>query len=295
MDKYTIQDFHKQFPDDDACLDWLFRRFYPNGVICEKCDRETKHYKTAGRPSYQCEFCGNHVHPMAGTIFEKSTTPLSLWFYGMYLMAQTRCGISAKQLQRELGVTYKTAWRMYKQVRSMLDEADLSLWGSVEIDESYYGGRKRGGKRGRGAPGKTIVAGAVERKGRVVARVIPDVKATTLVPFALGRVLPASTVYTDELPSYNHLKRHGYVHRRVHHASRVYVDGDAHTNSIEGFWSLTKRGIGGVYHAVSEKYLQSYLNEYAFRYNRRNDAEPMFHSFLGRVARPTGRSSALPS
>ncbi len=177
---------------------------------------------------------------------------------------------------------YKTAWRMYKQIRSMLIE-NLVLEGeSVEVDETYIGG-KRHGTRGRGAKGKSIVAGAVERGGRIVARKIPNVKARTLLPFVKEKVLPRSIVYTDELKSYDNLKRMGYEHKRVHHASKVYVMGDAHTNSIEGFWSLVKRGINGVYHAVSDKYLQSYLNEYAFRYNRRNNGAAIFGEVVSRI------------
>ncbi|HEX9928621.1 MAG TPA: IS1595 family transposase, partial [Pyrinomonadaceae bacterium] len=283
MQKFTIKDFEKQFPNDDVCLEWLKNHLFPNGVFCVKCQKITNHYKVASRKSYSCQSCGNHFHPTAKTIYHKSSTPLRLWFYATYLMASTRCGISAKQLERELGVTYKTAWRMFKQIRSMLSEDDTQLCGKVEVDETYVGGRKKGGKRGRGSENKTIVAGAVERQGKVVARVVPNVKSATLVPFIYEKVLPSSLIFTDELPSYNSLKYQGYEHKRVHHAENVYVLGDAHTNSIEGFWSLVKGGIRGVYHSVSAKYLQSYFNEYAFRYNRRKAIEPMFMSFLRQV------------
>lgn len=157
------------------------------------------------------------------------------------------------------------------------------LSGSVEADETYVGGIRKG-KRGRGAAGKTIVGGVVERKGRIVAKVIPDVKAKTLLPLIQRHVLSASTIYTDELPSYWKVGKLGYQHRRVHHASGVYVDGDATTNTIEGFWSLIKRSIGGAHHAVSAKYLQSYLNEYTFRWNHREDKSPMFATILQRLA-----------
>ena len=283
MQKYTIQDFNRDFPDDDACLEWLRRHLHPDGIFCKVCQRITKHHRVVSRPSYSCDWCGHHVHPTAGTIFEKSTTSLRLWFHAFYLMAQTRCGISAKQIERETGVTYKTAWRMFDKIRGLLGESVTPLSGEVEIDETYMGGKRRGGKRGRGAPGKTVVAGAVERRGRVVAVKAENVRAATLLPFIREHVLPRTNVYTDELPSYNRLRAHGYVHRRIHHASRIYVAGTVHTNTIEGFWSLLKRGISGVYHAVSEKYLQSYLNEYAFRYNHRNDEQPMFKTMLGQV------------
>ncbi len=283
MQKYTLKDFEKQFPNDDVCLEWLKNYLYPNGIFCETCQKITNHYRVASRKSYSCQFCGNHVHPTADTIYHKSTTPLRLWFYAVYLMASTRCGISAKQLERELGVTYKTAWRMFKQIRSMLAEDDRTLSGKVEADETYVGGKMKGGKRGRGSENKTIVAGVVERQGAVIARVVPDVKAKTLIPFIQEKVLPETMVFTDEFPSYNQLSNKGYEHERVFHAQEIYVIGEAHTNSLEGFWSLVKTGIRGVYHQVGSKYLQSYVNEYAFRYTRRFDTTPMFVSFLKQV------------
>lgn len=286
MQKYALTDFEREFPNDDACLEWLKNYLYPNGIFCETCVRVTKHHKVASRRSYSCDYCGHHVHPTADTIYHKSSTSLRLWFYAVYLMASTRCGISAKQLERELGVTYKTAWRMFKQIRSMLDEDRDPLSGQVEVDETYGGGKPRYKgqyKRGRGSENKTIVAGMVQREGAVVARVVDNVKADTLIPFVQEKVLPKSVVYTDEWPSYDSLPSKGYEHKRVHHAQKIYVIGDAHTNSIEGFWSLVKNGIRGVYHSVSSKYLQTYFDEYSFRYNRRHDITPMFRSFLTQV------------
>jgi transposase-like protein len=235
MQKYTLLDFEKQFPNDDVCLEWLKNYLYPDGIFCENCQKITNHYRVVSRKSYSCQFCGNHVHPTADTIYHKSTTPLRLWFYAVYLMASTRCGISAKQLERELGVTYKTAWRMFKQIRSMLAENDTQLSGKVEADETYVGGKMKGGKRGRGSENKTIVAGVVERQGSIITRVVPNVQAKTLVPFIQEKVLPSTLVFTDELRSYNSLKYQGFEHKRVHHAQMIYVIGDAHTNSIEGF------------------------------------------------------------
>jgi transposase len=153
MQKFTIKDFQKQFPNDDVCLEWLKENLYPEGIFCDTCQSVTKHHKIASRRSYSCQTCGHHVHPTADTIYHKSTTPLTSWFYAVYLMASTRCGISAKQLERELDVTYKTAWRMFKQIRSMLAEDDATLSNVVEVDETYYGA-PQGGKRGRGAGNK---------------------------------------------------------------------------------------------------------------------------------------------
>jgi transposase-like protein len=205
----------------------------------------------------------------------------------MYLMGSTRCGISAKQIQRETGVTYKTAWRMFKQIRILLSE-DVQLEGSsVEIDEAYYGGKRKGGtgRPMRGDRVKSPILGMVERKGRVVARVIPDTTAKTLCGTVRQYVLPASTVFTDELPAYNTVSEgRRYIHHRINHSSKVYVMGNVHTNTIEGFWSLIKRGIGGVYHSVSQKYLQSYLDEYSFRYNRRDQGNLIFTSILKKVS-----------
>jgi len=282
MKHYTIDNFNEDFPNDDACLEWLKNNRWPDGIYCKKCQRITKRHKVSNRSAYACDFCGNHVYPMAGTILEHSATPLHLWFRAMFLMASTRCGISAKQLERELGVTYKTAWRMFTQIRSMLGEDIMSLLQEVEVDETYIGGRRRG-KRGRGAEGKTPVFGMAQRNGNVIAVIVPNVQAKTLVPIIKEKVLPSSTVYTDEYQVYDSLRKHGYKHKRVHHQSKVYVLGDAHTNTIEGFWSLVKRGIDGVHHAVSAKYLQDYINSYSFRWNHRDDETPMFLQILSRL------------
>jgi transposase-like protein len=198
-------------------------------------------------------------------------------------MAQTRGSISAKQIQRETGVTYKTAWRMCNLIRSKLDEDSSPFSGEVEVDESYFGGRRKG-KRGRGAEGKTAVVGVAQRKGRLKAVVVPDTKSQTVLPIVEDSVVKGSQVYTDEYPIYNPLSRKGYKHDKVLHSHNIYVMGNVHTNTVEGFWSLCKNGIRGVFHSVSPKYLQYYLNEYAFRYNHRDDETPMFMTMLSRLA-----------
>src|SRR3984893_4801351 len=188
--RYTINQFNAEFPDDDACLEYIKEQRWPNGIThCAKCDKETKHYRITGRTAYACDYCGTHIYPLAGTIFEKTSTSLRLWFYSMYLMGSTRCGISAKQIQRETGVTYKTAWRMFKQIRSLLSEGDLQLEGpTVEMDETYMGGTRKYG-RGRPMVGdrkKTAVAAIVERKGRIVAKAVEDVNPHYLFEPRLG-------------------------------------------------------------------------------------------------------------
>jgi transposase-like protein len=281
MNKYTISQFNNQFPDDNACLEWLKNYLYPNGITCKQCSKVTNHSKLSNLPVYSCNLCGTHVHPKAGTIFQDSRTPLRQWFYAMFIISATRCGISAKQLQRELGVTYKTAWRMFYQIRCLMDE-DCKLDNTVELDETYIGARKPG-KRGRGAAGKASIFGMAERKGNIEAVVTSDLKRTTLYPIIKEHVLPKSMIYTDEFQAYTGLSQEGYRHKRVHHASKVYVSGDVHTNTIEGFWSLLKGGISGVYKAVGQKHLQHYVDEYAFRYNHRKDEQPMFLTVLKQI------------
>jgi transposase-like protein len=291
---YSLMEFELDFPDDAACLDALVTALHSNGIYCPTCKTITKHHRETKRPSYCCQNCGHREHPMRGTIFQDSATSLKLWFYAAYIMSATRCGISAKQLGREIGVTYKTAWRMFNLIRKMLHEGTdgMKLSGKVEIDESFYGGKeknkhqnKKFSDHSKGTVGKQPVWGAVERGGRVLARVVDDTKALTVLPHVREHVMPASMIFTDEAYIYEPLTGLGYGHKRVHHAAKVYVEGDAHVNTLEGFWSLTKNGIRGVYRSVSTKHLQMYLDEYAFRFNRRGRQSPMFSHFLGRIMR----------
>lgn len=295
--RYTMRDFQGEFPNDGACLEYIKEQRWPDGKAdCVKCGVVRKHHRVGNRTAYACDYCGHHIYPLAGTIFEKSSTSLRLWFYAMYLMGSTRCGISAKQIQRETGVTYKTAWRMFRQIRSLLSEGDLQLEGpTVEIDETYYGGvRKYGaGRPMRGDKKKAVIIAIVQRRGKAIAKVIPDISGASLLGFVRKHVIPGSTIYTDELSGYagigtmmtKHRQPARYRHLRIRHKDKVYVRGDIHTNSVEGFWSLLKRGINGVYHSVSRKYLQTYLDEYCFRYNRRHDGNLQFKSILRRASR----------
>ena len=296
MNKYSTKDFDKDFPNDDTCLEWLFQNRFPNGVTCEKCGKITKHYRIQSQPCYSCEFCGNHIHPMAGTIFEDTKFDhLRLWFKAVAYMAVTRCGISSRQLSRDLGVTVKTGYRMWKQIRSILKEGDeIKFAGKVEVDETYIGGKAHG-KRGRGSENKTVVLGMVERKGRVRAMVVPNVKAKTLVPAIEANVSKDATVYTDDLMSYDTLSKLGFEHKAIEHSKKIYVTGeDIHTNSIEGFWSQLKRSIDGTYHHVTAEHLQEYADEYSFRYSHRNDEEPMFKTMLNQVVKQASDKVLVP-
>jgi transposase-like protein len=165
---YSFYEFDHDFPDEAACLEWLVKHLYPDGITCPKCQKVTPHYRVKARPCYACQFCGHHEYPMRGTIFENSATSLRLWFHGFFLMAQTGCGISAKQLERELGVTYKTAWRMFNRIRSLLAHDADALSGEVEVDETHFNRSRRNRpgeprKRGR-SPGARVAVGAVERQ-----------------------------------------------------------------------------------------------------------------------------------
>ncbi len=309
--RYTLFEFDREFPTDDACLAYLMAERFPDGVPCERCGKVTKHYRDAGRPSFSCAFCGTHVHPMVGTIFQDSATSLRLWFYAIYLMASTRCGISAKQMERELGVTYKTAWRMFKQIRSLLTQEDAAPLGGegkiVEADEAFIGGRSKWRAHGRpkglggGWVGKMPVHGFAERgtggrKARIAAFVMPEEPGKTFTAQVTEsthvRVLPKSSLFTDTYVGYDKMGQRGYTHKRVNHTRRIYVAGEVHTNTIEGFWSLLRRGISGVYHGVSTKHLQSYVDEYVFRYNNREaTGRGMFEAFLDRASQPKPSAS----
>jgi len=316
--RYSLMEFMADFPDDAACLDFLWRtRYAEDGehAYCPKCEqvRSFARYGTAQRrQSWTCTGCGLHLHPTAGTVFHKSSTSLHLWFYAMYMMTSTRCGISAKQMERELGVTYKTAWRMFHLIRGELMGPGVDpLTGEVEMDETYIGGKPRQSDRAQwmnlptaaerrqaaqkwSDKKKVPVFGMVERGGQVAAQVVPSTQRQTLVPIVEARVSTDATLYTDDAKVYRGLRRNGYTdHHTVNHTARVYVDGQSHTQTIEGFWSLVKRGLDGSHHAVSAKHLQGYLNEYIWRYNHRDnnltehaEAPAMFALLLLRAALP---------
>ena len=278
---FSVRDFFKRFPDDDACLAHVMEQRYGLKGICPHCGVETTFHKIEGRKAYAGADCGDHIYPCAGTIFQDSRTPLQSWYYAIYLFIATRHGVSAKELQRTLGVTYKTAWRMGHQIRDLLAKANgfEALKGHVEIDETYVGGRhslKKGWVSGSRAQEKTIVLGMLQRGGRVVTEVIPDVKTKTIKPIVLDTIEPGATISTDELSSYNLLKNFDYEHGSVNHGKEEYVRGKHHINSLEGFWHLFKASVRGTHISVSEKHMQRYLNEFSFRSNYRARVNLMF-------------------
>lgn len=272
--KYSIQQFNKDFPDDAACLDHLFKARFGNAK-CPACGRVSAYHRQEGTAHYICNCGGHQVSPKKGTIFEKSSTDLYKWFYAMYLISVSKNGVSAKELERQLEVTYKTAWRIAYQIRELMKQNPTMFSGTVEADETYVGGKRRG-TRGRGAKGKTAVFGMTERKGRVYAKTIPNVKYKTIMPLIRENVKIGTEMMTDELGTYIHLRRDGYRHKTVKHSRKQYVSGKAHTNTIEGFWSQLKRSIDGTHHSVSSKHLQHYVDQHVWLWNHRTSSSSLF-------------------
>lgn len=283
--KLTVKEFFNRFPTDDACLDHVMEVRFGMQHRCEACGQESTFHRLTERRAYSCARCGDHLYPCAGTIFQDSRTSLQLWFYAIYLFVVTRHGVSGKELERNLGVTYKTAWRMAKQIRKLMTKAgnvDL-LKGHIEIDEAYVGGRRSGGKRGRGAEGKFIVVAMKEREGNMKAAIIENVRTTTLRPLVNENVEKGSTVSTDQLPSYRLLSADGYAHGAVNHHKLEYVRGIHHVNGVEGFWKLFKDSVRSTHIHISKKYANQYLGEFVFRSNYRGMQNAMFDLLIGAI------------
>ena len=277
----NIQAFNRRFPDNDSCLNHLMRVRYGERLTCFKCQKQATYYRVKGRRSFDCEHCGYQVYPTAGTPFESTRTPLRDWFFVMFLFATSRNGVAAKEVQRQLGVTYKTAWRMCNLIRKYMGyvDGDYPIGGpgkTVEIDETFIGGHDK-----KGEDDKAIVVGMVERGGDVLTRHLPSQRKVYALPQIKKFVKPGSKVYTDEAMAYRHLtERYGYEHEAVNHSAKEYVRGDVHTNTIEGFWANVKRGINGTYVHVSKKHLQTYLREFEYRHNLRQFPYLMFDCLL---------------
>jgi transposase-like protein len=288
MKQTNVRQFFQQFPTDEACLAHLFDVRFGQGHVCPKCEREAKWYPLASEKAYSCQWCGHHVHPMVGTIFEKSRTPLQLWFYAIFLFTTSRHGVSGKELQRQLGVTYKTAWRMASLIREHMAaiDGDAPIGGEgrvVEVDETYVGGRKKGAK-GRQTTNKTVVFGMIKRDGEIVTKVVPDVKKRTLQGHIQTHVEPGTEIHADEWVAYDGLDRKGYDLERVNkNETGQYVGPNGeHVNSIENFWRHLKQSIKGTHISVSPKYLERYAKEFEYRFNRRMRPEAMLGELLSR-------------
>ena len=278
----NFYEFQKQYPNDDACLRRIMiERYGGTELDCPKCGVFGKFYRMTKDRGYVCQHCGHHLHPTVGTPMERTRLPLHKWFYAMFMFSTSRHGVAAKELERQLDIPYKTAWRMAHEIRKYMARVD-GEWplggpgGDIEADETYIGGRTTGGKRGRGAPNKTVVFGMLERGGDVMTKVVPNVRKKTLQSIIKENVVKGSTVHTDELKSYSGLSKAGFEHETVHHGAGQYVDGDCHVNGIEGFWARLKLSIRGTHVHVSQKHLQKYVKEFEYRYNRRKRPDAIF-------------------
>jgi len=298
----TFFEFMDKFPSEDSIIKHYLSIRYPNGVTCNHCGSIKVYQEKKRRKVFSCNDCKSTFSPFKDTIFEKSATDLRKWFYAIHLFLNAKKGISGYQLQREIGVTYKTAWRMLKQIRiamgnNVRDEFYDTI---VEIDETYVGGRPRRGndrdddnngagstkpKRGRGT-NKTPVVGVIDRENKkVYAKVaLPDLKGRRLTAKQLIDILRTvskqengNIIVTDEFAGYNPLSRNNFVHLRIDH-SMAFAEGDIHTNTIESFWAILKRAIYGIYHHISVQHMQRYVDEFCFRYNNRK--EDMFNVIL---------------
>ncbi len=284
----SVKDFELQFPTESHCKRYLMENRWPDGVVrCPRCGFTASEHGTKDF-HWQCYNCGPKASyrfsVLVETIFENTNKPLRDWFKVMHLMLTAKKGISALQIMRYMGFgSYKTAWLMCHKVRAALGKTEFQkLIGYVEVDETFVGGKaknKHKGKGGRGdnggggATGKSIVAGAVQRKGNVVCRVIENTSSAVLSDFVRQTVdAKVSLISTDEALGYRKLKKE-FPMGMICHGAGQYVMGAVHTNTIEGFWSMVKRGIMGSYHKVSKKYLHLYVSEFEFGYNNRENAD----------------------
>jgi transposase-like protein len=278
----NLIDVTAEFNTDDKCLDYLEAMRWPNGVACIACGstkvsrivRETKS-KNKRKRLYQCleKECKHQFSPTAGTIFHDSHLPLPKWFAATALICEAKKGLSACQMQRHLKVNYRTAWHLCHRIREAMRDPKGLLSGTVEVDETYIGGRYDP-RRKKGPKELTPVVGLIERDGKIQTQVVPTPSRKMLIGTIKDRVLPGSRVITDQLAAYKSVGQN-YQHDVINHIS-AYVRGDVHTNTIENFWSLLKRGIIGSYHKVSVKHLDRYLSEFTYRFNRRGEQEDLF-------------------
>lgn len=283
MAKFTIKEFRKQFPDEDACIHKVFTLRYAKLECCPTCNEPAAWRRIKTRKCYQCRHCYTQVYPLAGTIFEKTTTSLLDWFFVIYLFTTTRNGVAAKEIERQLGVTYKTAWRMGHQVRALMKRIGYEkMKGFVEIDETYVNtGKKDPGTR-NGPNKHAPVLGMVQRMGDVVAYVMPNVTKDKVFPLINKHISKEAKVNTDEFSLYKGLSNEGFHHFTIKHALKIYRVESISTNTIEGYFSQLKRTVNTHIH-VSYDYLNKYVDEVSFRYNNRKKQSEMFERLLSHL------------
>lgn len=275
--KYGIKQLHSQFPNDEAILEFIFLSHHTY-----ECSCGGEYRKISGRKQYQCSMCRFQIAPTVGTIFHKSDTPLTLWFEAILRFSNAKSGYSAKQLERDLAVTYKTAWRMLKLIREALEQPSDKLKGNVEVDVGYVGGVAKVERR---MENKTTLFAAIERGGKTKAMTTPNASAEVHKAFLELNVEKEGTrLLTDEAKTYTHSAKE--YHRESVNHSIEYVRGDVHINNVENFWSHVKRSIKGVHKNVSSKHLDGYLNGFVFHANNRGNDNERFAALLGALLLP---------
>ena len=260
-----------QFSNDDKCREYLEDVRWPKGVQCPHCAHEGVS-KIKKRNQYDCNKCRYQFSVTSGTIFHDTHLPLTKWFIATYLMLESKKGISANQLMRTIGVTYRTAWYLCHRIRKAMTGAyPFPLKGTIEIDETWIGGKAKG--MGRGYKGnKTVVVGAIQREGKIILKVVNGTDRETLHRFIRENVADeAEAVYTDEWAAYKGIAGKNARHETVNHSEEEWVRGDVHTNNIENIWGLFKRSVVGTFHKLSAKHLQAYLEELEWRFNNRDN------------------------
>ncbi len=284
IDKYSVQNLKRDFPTDKACLEYIFKSLHS-----EQCSCEGKYKPMKNSKKYQCGKCRYKISPTADTIFHKSDTPLTLWFHAIFIFSNAKSGISAKEMERQLGVTYKCAYRILQHIRKALEQSMDKLSGDVEMDEAYFGGKGKAGKDNKDLSKvmakKAVVISAVERGGRMKAEVTPNAQANTIGGFLEKHIEPKGTrLMTDKSDRYDRVAL-GYDRHAVDHHRKEFTRGDVHINNIETFWSHIKRSIKGTHKVISKKHLQSYLDGFVFHYNNRHNDSERFASLLGMILR----------
>lgn len=274
----SILELFEAFPDEQSCIDHLERLRW-NGFVVSPFDSLSKIYKCKGN-KYRCKNTGKYFNVKTNTLFDNTKVPLRKWFAAIWLVTSHKKGVSSLQLSRDIDVTQKTAWFMLQRIRNCFGiENNNELANTVEMDETYVGGKNKNRhadkkiehSQGRSVKDKTPVFGMVERGGKLNAKVVPNTNCSTLTKETVKFVKDA-LVYTDEWWGYRSIKQL-FHHEIVNHKSKEYVRDNIYTNTIEGFWSLLKRGIIGIYHFTSKQHLQRYVDEFVFRYNTRKQTE----------------------